>query len=431
MSTPLILALFFSLQTLLFLAILVGLQYRQKLVFQEFLSTYFDKFSTQYRHDQIQRESEAETSRRAHQDQHFTLLTDSLLKRMMEIATLQKQQLDSFTKQLHRLTTQNDQRMQELKNLLEKRLLALQEDNNKKLELMRATVDEKLHATPEKRLGDSFKVVSDRLELVHKGLGEMQTLASGVGDLKRVLTNVKTRGTWGEVQLGQLLDQILTADQYETNVATKRNSNDRVEYALSLPGKAVDDQRVWLPIDAKFPQESYLRLLDAQEQSDPEAARDAVKELESQIKLAAKSVYDKYLDPPYTTDFALLFLPVEGLYAEILRIPHIVEFLQQKYRIILSGPTTLAALLNSLQMGFRTLAIEQRSSEVWRLLGTVKAEFGKFGDILDKTQKKLQEAGNTIETAARKSRTIERQLKSVESVSAPQPDALFDLTSSG
>ncbi len=369
----------------------------------------FDAFSQAHHRHQ----TDAEQAGRTQRDQQFAQLTDSMLKRMLEIATMQKQQMDSFGKQLHQLTVQNDQRMQELRNVLEKRLHALQEDNSQKLEKMRATVDEKLHATLEKRLGDSFKVVSDRLESVHKGLGEMQTLASGVGDLKRVLTNVKTRGTWGEVQLGQLLDQILAPRQFEQNVAIKPNTNDRVEYALILPGKDDDDSHVWLPIDSKFPQEPYLRLLDAQEQADVDAVKESLKELESQIKLSARTIHDKYIDPPHTTDFAILFLPVEGLYAEVLRIPNIVEVLQQKYRIILAGPTTLAALLNSLQMGFRTLAIEKRSSEVWQLLGTVKTEFGKFGDILDKTQKKLQEAGNTIETASRKTRTIERRLRDV------------------
>ncbi len=341
-------------------------------------------------------------------------LTDSLLLRVNETGVSQKNQLDIFSKQLVDLTKLNEQRLESMRETIEKRLVSLQEENSKKLEQMRATVDEKLHSTLEKRLGESFKLVSDRLELVHKGLGEMQTLATGVGDLKRVLTNVKARGTWGEIQLGNLLEQILTAEQYEKNVMTRRGSKELVEFAIKLPGKT--DHPVWLPIDAKFPREDYERLLDAQDQANPVLVEEISKALENRIKSEAKDIRDKYLDPPYTTDFGILFLPVEGLYAEVLRRPGLCDLLQRDYRILLTGPTTLAALLNSLQMGFRTLAIEKRASEVWNLLGVVKTEFGKFGDILDKTKEKLRQATDTIEDAASKSRNIEKKLKKVQTL---------------
>lgn len=339
---------------------------------------------------------------------------DSLLVRMAEIAALQKNQLDIFSDQLTKLTAMNEEKLNRMRDTVEERLKLLQEDNTQKLEQMRVTVDEKLNSTLEQRLGESFKLVSERLELVHKGLGEMQTLASGVGDLKRVLTNVKTRGTWGEVQLGNLLEQVLTPEQYATNVATKKGSNERVEFAIKLPARDGKDSVLWLPIDAKFPLEDYQRLLEAQEQADPVLVEELGKALENRIKSEAKTIREKYIDPPFTTDFGILFLPIEGLYAEVLRRPGLFEVLQRDFRVVLTGPTTLAAFLNSLQMGFRTLAIEKRSSEVWALLGAVKTEFGKFGDILEKTQKKLLEASSTIETATKKSRTIERKLKGVQ-----------------
>jgi DNA recombination protein RmuC len=307
-----------------------------------------------------------------------------------------------------------------MRETVERQLKSLQEDNAKKLDEMRATVDEKLHATLEQRLGESFKIVSDRLELVHKGLGEMQSLASGVGDLRKVLTNVKTRGTWGEIQLGNLLDQILAVDQYAKNVATKQGSNDRVEFAIRLPGNSLNDQPVWLPIDAKFPQEDYQRLVEASEQANPRLVEEASKMLEGRIKNEAKTIREKYLDPPRTTDFGIMFLPTEGLYAEVTRRPGMIELLQREYRVTIMGPNTLAAFLNSLQMGFRTLAIERRSSEVWALLGAVKSEFGRFGDILAKTQKKLQEASNTIEDASRRSRAIEQKLSDVQQLPAQE-----------
>lgn len=332
---------------------------------------------------------------------------------------------ESFSSQFRNLIMINEQKLDKLRETVEKQLKDLQEDNSKKIEQMRATVDEKLHATLEQRLGESFKLVSERLEQVHKGLGEMQTLASGVGDLKKVLTNVKTRGTWGEVQLNSLLEQILTPDQYVANVATKKGSGDRVEFALKLPGKDEKQGFIYLPIDAKFPQEDYQRLVEAQENADPVQAEEAARQLEARIKLEAKNIKEKYLDPPQTTDFGIMFLPTEGLYAEVLRRTGLSEGLQRDHRIMIAGPTTLAALLNSLQMGFRTLAIEKRSSEVWEILGAVKTEFGKFGDMLEKTQKKLQEASNTIDSAAVRTRAIERKLKEVEALPANESSNLL------
>lgn len=351
---------------------------------------------------------------------------DSVLSRMSDIATMQAKQLDTFSQQLLALTQSNDQKLEKMRESVEDRLKILQADNHHQLEQMRTTVDEKLHATLEKRLGESFQLVSERLELVHKGLGEMQTLATGVGDLKRVLTNVKTRGIWGEIHLGNLLEQILTIKQYSKNVATKKGSNDRVEFAVKLPGKDQNDDCVWLPIDAKFPQEDYQRMLDAEEQANLVLAEEAAKSLEVRIKAEAKDIKSKYIDPPHTTDFAIMFLPVEGLYAEVLRRPGLSETLLRDYRVVVTGPTTLAALLSSLQMGFKTLAVEKRSSEVWALLGAVKTEFGRFGDMLEKTQKKLQEASNSIETAAQKSRTIERKLRTVQELPTPEAIALLE-----
>jgi DNA recombination protein RmuC len=334
---------------------------------------------------------------------------------MTENAGMQKGQLDSFSKQLGDMTKLNEEKLEQMRKTMENQLRALQEDNSKKLEQMRATVDEKLQSTLEKRLGESFKQVSERLEQVYKGLGEMRNLATGVGDLKKVLTNVKTRGTWGEIRLGNILEQILTPDQYDVNVPTKKDSNDRVEFAIKLPGQTSDKEKiVWLPIDSKFPQEDYQRLVDAQEAADKELAEKSIKSLEMRIKMEAKNIKEKYIDPPNTTDFGIMFLPVEGLYAEVLRRPGLCDILQRKYRIVVTGPTTLAALLNSLQMGFRTLAIEKRSSEVWELLGIVKTEFGKFGGVLAKTKKKLQEASKTIDQAEVRTRAIERSLREVQ-----------------
>lgn len=358
-----------------------------------------------------------------------TALADSILKRMTDIAGLQKNQLVIFTEQLTNLTASNEGRLDKMRQSVEERLRLIQDDTAQKLELMRATVDEKLHDTLEKRLGESFKLVSERLELVQRGLGEMQSLANGVGDLKKVLTNVKTRGIFGEVQLASILEQILAPGQYEANVETRKGSGQRVEFALKLPGRdGTSDGIVWLPLDAKFPQEDYLRLLEAQEAGDVIAANDAAKMLEKSIRESAKNIRDKYLDPPYTTDFAVMFIPTEGLYAEILRRPGLFDLLQREFKIMVSGPTTLAALLNSLQMGFRTLAIEKRSAEVWNLLGAVRTEFHKFGDILDKTSKKLQEAGNQIDAATVRSRAIEKKLKGVQELPSCETDSLLELT---
>ncbi len=325
---------------------------------------------------------------------------------------------ETSTKRMAELTQSNEQKFDKLQDKIEAQLKHIVENNEQKLEQMRATVDEKLHSTLEKRLGESFKLVSDRLEAVREGLGEMRNLAVGVGDLKKVLTNVKTRGTWGEIQLENLIEQILTPEQYAKNIATKAGSADRVEFAVKMPGRGNKDEVCWLPIDAKFPMDTFRNLLDAQEKGDAVLVEDAAKALENTIKGEAKTIYDKYLDPPNTSDVALLFLPVEGLFAEVLRRPGLFEKIQNDYKVILTGPTTIAAILNSLQMGFRTLAIEKRSSEVWTILGTVKTEFGKFGDILEKTQKKLEEASKTIEDASKKTRTIQRKLRDVQELPA-------------
>jgi DNA recombination protein RmuC len=325
----------------------------------------------------------------------------------------QNRNFENFSKKLDDLMDKNERRMEQIRDTVDKRLEMIQNDNTQKLEEMRKIVDEKLNATLEKRLGESFRLVSERLEMVHRGLGEMKNLASDVGDLKKVLANVKTRGVWGEIQLGNLLDQILSPEQYERNVITKKGSKERVEYVIKLPGRN-ENKVVYLPIDAKFPQESYQRLLDAYDSGNIELIEEARKDLEITIKNAAKDIQQKYLDPPNTTDFGIMFLPYEGLYAEVLRIPGLVEYIQKNNRITITGPTTLAAFLNSLQMGFRTLAIEKRSSEVWTLLSTVKTEFNRFGDLLQKTHKKLQEASNTIESAVEKSKTIKRKLENVQ-----------------
>lgn len=366
----------------------------------------------------------ADSSRQARQEIGGTLKSssDSQLKQLGEMAGMQTEQLDRFSKQLLAMTKLNEEKLETLRKAVETQLRTMMDDNSRKLEQMRTVVDEKLQSTLEKRLSDSFKQVSERLEQVYKGLGEMRNLATGVGDLKKVLTNVKTRGTWGEIRLSHILEQILTPDQYEVNVATKKASGDRVEFAIKLPGQDSHKEKVvWLPIDSKFPQEDYQRLLDAQEAADRERAEKSVKSLEARVKAEAKAIREKYIDPPHTTDFGIMFLPVEGLYAEVLRRPGLCDSLQREYRIVVTGPTTLAALLNSLQMGFRTLAIEKRSSEVWELLGAVKTQFSKFGNVLAKTKKKLQEASNTIDQAEVRTRVIERKLNKVQEL--PQTDS--------
>jgi DNA recombination protein RmuC len=318
--------------------------------------------------------------------------------------------------QLRALGEGNDKRMAEVRQTVEAKLAAIQADNAQRLEQMRATVDEKLQATLEQRLGESFKQVADRLEQVHKGLGEMQSLARDVGSLNRVLTNVKTRGIFGEVQLAGLLEQVFTSEQYATNVATVPGSAERVEFAIRLPGQRSDGVPLWLPIDAKFPREDYERLLEAQERADPVAAEASARAIEMRLRMEARTIRDKYVAPPHTTDFAILFVPTEGLYAEALRRPGLMESLQREHKVMLAGPTTLLATLNSLQMGFRTLALEKRSAEVWEVLGAVKTEFAKFGDVLARTKKKLEEAANTIEQAQTRSNVMTRRLKAVEAL---------------
>lgn len=334
---------------------------------------------------------------------------------------------DAMREQLQALSKNNEQRLAELRLTVEQRLTSIQQDNEKKLEQMRATVDEKLHATLEQRLGESFKQVAERLEQVHKGLGEMQNLARDVGSLNRVLTNVKTRGVFGEVQLAGLLDQVFTPEQYAANVATLPGSSERVEFAISLPGQRDDGQPLWLPIDAKFPREDYERLLDAQERADAAAAETAGKAIETRLRLEARTIREKYIGPPHTTDFGILFVPTEGLYAEALRRPGLVESLQREHKVMLCGPTTLLATLTSLQMGFRTLALEKRSAEVWEVLGAVKTEFGKFGDVLAKAKKKLEEAGNTLDAAEVRTRAMTRKLKGVEALPDDAAQRLLQL----
>lgn len=369
------------------------------------------------------RRDDAEESFRDREEraQSALQLGQALTTQVGQFGSLQAERLEAFARELNRFSLGLDERFERLKTSVEGRLTAIQADNAHKLEEMRRTVDEKLHATLEQRLGESFKLVSDRLEQVHRGLGEMQSLAAGVGDLKRVLSNVKTRGTWGEVQLAALLEQLLTADQFAANVATRPGSGERVDFAIRLPGKG-DGAVVWLPIDAKFPVEDYQRLMDAAE---PAAVEEAAKAIETRIRNEARSIRDKYIAPPHTTDFALLYLPVEGLYAEALRRPGLAEALQRDFRVSLAGPTTLAAMLNSLQMGFRTLAIEQRSAEVWAVLGAVKTEFGKFGEALAHTRKKLDEASNSIGKAETRTRQLSRKLKEVEALPAGEAERLI------
>ncbi|MEG0073207.1 MAG: DNA recombination protein RmuC [Clostridia bacterium] len=327
------------------------------------------------------------------------------------------------------LTNLNENKLENIRKAVEDKLSSIQRDNSEKLEKMRQTVDEKLHNTLEQRLGESFKLVNERLESVYKGLGEMQTLAVGVGDLKKVFTNVKSRGYWGEIQLGNILEQFLTPEQYICSAKTKPNSNDFVEFAVKIPSKE-NGEFILLPVDSKFPVEDYQRLLEAEELGDADKIKASQKSLGDSIKKFAQDIHDKYIEPPYTTDFGIMFLPTESLFCEVLRNTELCELLQQKYRVTITGPTTFIALLNSLQMGFRTLAIEKRSSEVWQLLGNVKSEFGKFGDLLDKTNKKLVEISNTMVSASRKTRTIERKLKNVETLPIDDESSFYMLQES-
>lgn len=386
--------------------------------------------------ERLARESREEAARsREEFAQRFEAMrrtVDERLRVALEDARAGRQETGLALKQfgsvqaeeLGRLARGHDQKMELLRAAVQERLQAMQADNAQKLESMRQTVDEKLHATLEQRLGESFKLVSERLEQVHRGLGEMQTLATGVGDLKRVLTNVKTRGVWGEVQLEALLEQLLTPEQYGKNIATRPGSTERVEFAIRLPGSE-EGAPVWLPVDAKFPLEDYQKLLDAQDRADPAGVELAARALEMRIKEEARTIREKYVAPPHTTDFAILYLPIEGLYAEVLRRPGLADTLQRDFRITPAGPTTLAAMLNSLQMGFRTLAIQKRSSEVWQVLGAVKTEFGKFGEALAHTKKKLQEASNSIDKAEVRTRAVSRKLKEVEALPAVVSEALL------
>ena len=357
-------------------------------------------------------------------------ITEATTKTMGELANLQKFQLEAMSTAIGKLSDSNEKKLEAVRVTVEGKLQSMQTDNAKQLEQMRQTVDEKLQGTLEKRLGESFRHVSERLELVHKGLGEMQSLATGVGDLKKVLTNVKTRGTWGEVQLGALLEQVLNPDQFATNVATKEGG-ERVEFAIKLPGQSADkDETVWLPIDAKFPVEDYQRLIEAQERADIEGVEAAGKQLENRVKACAGDICKKYLNPPKTTDFGILFLPIEGLFAEVIRRTGLTEAIQRECRVVIAGPTTLWSILSSLQMGFRTLAIQKRSSEVWNLLAAVKTEWTKYGDVLGVVQKKLQQVSDTIEKAQVRSRAVGRKLKDVQELPAGEAIALLPLDAS-
>ncbi len=373
-----------------------------------------------FQHSLVQQSAEAVRTQNTQIDAFGQQVTQQL-------TLLQKTLSDTLITQLQSVGESNARRMGEVRETLERQLAQLQLSNAAKLDEMRKTVDEKLQTTLETRLGESFKQVADRLEQVHKGLGEMQTLAQGVGDLKHLLTNVKTRGIFGEAQLSALLEQVFTVDQYAAQVATRPGSKAVVDFAVKLPGRSDSGEPLWLPIDAKFPNEDYERLLDAQQRADALGAEAAGKALEMRIRLEAKSMAEKYIAPPHTTDFAILFLPTEGLYAEVLRRPGLMEALQRDHRITLAGPTTLLAMLNSLQMGFRTLALEKRSSEVWQVLGAVKTEFGKFGDVLAKIKSNAETMLNTVSSAEQRSRVMTRALKQVEALPEAESTRLIPL----
>lgn len=354
-------------------------------------------------------------------------ISETMAKTMKDLSNAEKAQLGIMSSEIGKLSDLNEKKLEAVKTTVESKLQSIQTDNAKQLDQMRQTVDEKLQGTLEKRLGESFKLVSERLEQVHKGLGEMQSLATGVGDLKKVLTNVKTRGTWGEVQLGALLDQVLAPDQFATNVTTK-DGGERVEFAIKMPGQGSDrDEIVLVPIDAKFPIEDYQRLIEAQERADTEGVEVAGKQLESRVKACAADICGKYLNPPKTTDFGILYLPIEGLFAEVIRRPGLPETIQRESRVVIAGPTTLWALLNSLQMGFRTLAIQKRTSEVWNILSEVKTEWTKWGDILEAVQKKINQASDTIEKAKIRSRAVGKKLKYVQELPVSEPTIFFPL----
>lgn len=349
-------------------------------------------------------------------------LAEEFGRNRKEFADSNKELRVELTDRVDSLRDKNDAKLEQIRKTVETRLESLQKDNGAKLELMRATVDEKLQSTLEKRLTQSFQVVSDRLEQVHKGLGEMQNLATNVNDFKRVLTNVKTRGTWGEVQLESLLDQVFIKDHYQKQVMLKAGSRDAVDFAIKLPDKSNKNGFIFLPIDAKFPLEDYQRLVTAEEKGQTDQVAVATKALINRVKLEAKSIHDKYVVPPKTTDFAVMYVPIESMYAEVLRQPGLFEMLQHDYRVTVAGPTTIAAILSSYQLGFRTLAIAEQTSQVWELLTTIKGDFGKFGDLLDKTRDKLVQATNTIDSASSKSRTIERKLGKVQQLADKTTD---------
>ena len=378
------------------------------------------------------RKEQREDSRAGREEQTKGIASfgDAQAKRIKEIGDLQRESMQAFSMQLTNMSRLNEEKLEAMRATVETKLQELYKSNEEKLEKMRVTVDEKLHETLEKRLGEAFATVSDRLEQVHKGLGEMKALTSDVGDLKKVLSNVKVRGMWGEMQLRTILEQILTPEQYSENVAVRPNSGERVEFAISLPGAGDDNRPVWLPIDSKFPLEDYQRLMSASEEGDLSVIADVRKALRTRVLDEAKAIRDKYLEPPHTTDFGILYLPVEGLYAEVLRIDGLCETLARDFRVVPAGPTTFTALLNSLQMGFRTLAIEKRSSEVWVLLGKVKTEFDKFGTVLEKTKIKIEQAGKELDNAGQRSRAISRALRGVEAVPSDAEASIIPIDTS-
>ena len=416
---------FFIIIILLTLAFVFGALWRRRTVYPVYLKLYREAWEeSQEKSEKILREemsqNRSEAARQAQGIREELGLSlknfgDSLQGQMMNTATLQKDHWDDFARQLAGIGESNERKLEQLRETMEQRLQKMQDDNTLKLEQMRNTVDEKLQGTLEKRLAESFRMVSERLEQVHQGLGYMRNLAVGVGDLKRVLTNVKARGGWGEVQLGMLLEDILAPEQFGKNIRTNEHRQEVVEYAVKLPGQAGDgNEFVWLPIDAKVPIEDYQRLLAAQEQADPAALEKASRLLAAALKSCARDIHSKYLNPPCTTDFAIMYLPMEGLYAEVARQPSLMETIRRDYHVIVAGPSTFAALLNSLQMGFRTLAIQKRSGEIWNLLAAIKTEFGKFGAALEGVRKKLAQAQDSMDDAARKSRGIERKLRDVQ-----------------
>jgi len=436
-ETVLLVVIFIVVLIILLAVLYTGLRQNDSSPVSQAVKTFAEEMQAEFRR---QREEAGQNSRQLREELAggYKNLSESLLARMNENLTQQNNQFATFRTTIRDFMDRLDKRSESLeKNLLEsltaldrnvrESLEKIRQDNSTRLDEMRKTVDEKLHSTLEKRLGDSFKLVSERLEQVHKGLGEMQTLAAGVGDLKKALTNVKTRGVMGEYQLERILEQLLTPEQYEKNAKTRPNCNNIVEFAIRLPGKDDAQSIVYLPIDAKFPLEDYTALQDAYEKGDAALIEKFRKQVTTRIVGCARDIREKYLEPPYTTDFGIMFLPVEGLFAEVLREPGLMESLQHDYHVTLTGPTTLSAFLNSLQMGFRTLAIEKRSSEVWRILAAVKTEFGKFGEVLEKTQKKLQEASNVIDGAGRRSRAIERQLRQVEQLPRSETQAVLAL----